>query len=74
MDDTDDMKEVASAIRMIADALDDIAKALHALGNGNAFTPMGAMEAHGKVTSDAMHAIEAAIERHTEETAALRDE
>jgi hypothetical protein len=48
---------VADALFEVADALKEIAHALDRLGNGDAMTSMGAMEAHGKTVSDAIHAL-----------------
>lgn len=49
------------ALFHVALALQDIAYALRALGNADAATPMGAMEAHGKCVLDAADKIAAAI-------------
>ena len=46
----------------ITDALDGIADALKWLGNGDASTPMGAIEAHGKAILDAADKIAASID------------
>ena len=46
----------------VADALHDVASAIHRLGNGDAMTPMGGMEAHGKAILDAAKRIGEALE------------
>jgi hypothetical protein len=48
-------------IEMIADALREIGTHLKYLGNGDASTTMGAIEAHGKFTSEAIQTQAAAI-------------
>jgi hypothetical protein len=55
------------------DALDRVARALRDLGNGNAATSMGAIEAHGKATldsasliADGLGSVARAIERLAE--------
>lgn len=41
----------------VVDALDHIARALRLLGNADAATPMGALEAHGKAVLEASEKI-----------------
>ena len=41
----------------LADVLSDVARALVLLGNADASTPMGALEAHGKAIDDASEKI-----------------
>jgi hypothetical protein len=62
--------ETAEAIRRsfaemeegnVVDALDSIARSLRLLGNADAATPMGAIEAHGKVIDDAAQLIANAL-------------
>ena len=41
----------------IEEALDGIAYQLRSLGNGDASTPMGAIEAHGKVMKEGLESV-----------------
>ena len=45
----------------VVDALSDVARALVLLGNADASTPMGALEAHGKAIDDASEKIAAGL-------------
>jgi outer membrane murein-binding lipoprotein Lpp len=53
-----DVKELASSIDLLSQR---VAGALKALGNGDAATPMGAIEAHGKCILDGADNIASAI-------------
>lgn len=60
----------------IAIALTEIAQALNNLGNGNAATDMGAVEAHGKFTSEAIQEVAAVLsnlEQHHDRLADAMD-
>lgn len=45
----------------IAQALDSIARALRDLGNADAATPMGALEAHGKTLGNGLDSIASSL-------------
>ena len=45
----------------LADAIDGVARALHRLGNADACTAMGGLEAHGKAILDAAEMIAGAL-------------
>lgn len=53
--------ETAAAILTLADAVSDVAVALRYLGNGNAATEMGAIEALGAVMKEGLEGIASAI-------------
>jgi hypothetical protein len=53
---------LTDALFEIANGLNAIAYQLKYLGNGNASTHMGAIEAHGKFVSEALERIASAIE------------
>ena len=55
--------ETARAIYELAAQVGAVARALHALGNGNAATPMGAIEAFGKHMGEKMDALTSALEQ-----------
>lgn len=52
---------IADGMFAIARSLDSIARALRDLGNANASTPMGAIEAHGAAMLEAADRISAAL-------------
>jgi hypothetical protein len=56
------VSEVASALIEVAEAIDGVARALRALGNGNASTPMGAIEALGAVIKESIGGLALSIE------------
>lgn len=45
----------------LAEALQAIARSIHRLGNADALTPMGGLEALGKVLSESMDGLASAI-------------
>jgi hypothetical protein len=49
------------ASEAIADALGTVARSIDCLGNGDASTPMGAIEALGKVLADQIRQISSAL-------------
>ncbi len=53
---------IAYAILMLADATDRNASALRALGNADAATPMGAMEAFGLVVKEGLEQVAGSID------------
>tara|TARA_R110000868_G_scaffold41986_1_gene142508 strand:+ start:426 stop:671 length:246 start_codon:yes stop_codon:yes gene_type:complete len=55
------MEVIAYAILKLSYAAESIASAIRALGNADAATPMGAIEAYGSVMKDGMGAIADAI-------------
>lgn len=57
-----DAKNAVDALFSIADSLHEVAAALRALGNGNACTQMGAIEAFGIVVKDSADRLADAIE------------
>lgn len=56
-----EIHNVADGLFAIAKSLDRVAAALVALGNGNASTQMGAIEAHGLAVKETGQAIAGAI-------------
>ena len=56
-----DLTGVVDGLFAIARALDGVARELKYLGNGNANTEMGAIEAHGKAIKDAFEGLGVSI-------------
>lgn len=53
---------IAYGLLMLADSQNETARAIHLLGNANADTPMGAIEAFGKHIGEKMDNLAYAIE------------
>lgn len=58
---------VADGLFAIAHSLDGVARAIRDLGNADATTPMGAIEALGLELKEGLGRVAAAIEDHTRE-------
>jgi hypothetical protein len=56
---------VVDGLFYIGRAIHALAKAIDRLGNADASTPMGALEAHGKFTSESLDRIADAIREHS---------
>jgi hypothetical protein len=56
-----DQASIVDGLLAIARALDGVAHAIHRLGNADAFTPMGAIEAYGKHMGEKMDSLIDAI-------------
>lgn len=56
---------VADGLFAIAHSLDGVARAIRDLGNADAATPMGAIEALGLAMKNGLDSIAIAIEEHT---------
>jgi len=61
MEDLDNVvgaiQDIAKAIRDHAEAVGNLSHAVHRLGVADALTPMGALEAHGKILSEAIQSL-----------------
>lgn len=57
----------------LVDAINGVAHSLKYLGNGDAWTSMGGMEAHGKIVSEALQEISSAISEHSQAIESLAD-
>jgi len=60
--ESSDVRVIAKALMAIAESLDGVALQLKNLGNADAMTPMGAIEAYSIIVKDGLNGIASGVE------------